>query len=181
MVGPLWLAAWVRPLEFVEIAVTAQNQLAKQEREESRAFSARPYRRSENVRVHPVVVAELEFIDVEREIFPADLMERSHDAALNQRPEAFDGVGVNVSVHIFAFAVVHHAMREVLVQIPIASVVVGGNQAHPVRYGFRDKTVKSFSICAFTYAGNHVSFTPPTPAYDCFPMPACPAHVATSA
>jgi hypothetical protein len=47
-------------------------------------------RRPEDVRVLPVVVAELELGNVQRQILVTDLVETAHDAALNQRPEAFD-------------------------------------------------------------------------------------------
>ena len=46
------------------------------------AWSARLNRRSENVRVHPIVIPELELINVERKILVAYFMERADDAAL---------------------------------------------------------------------------------------------------
>ena len=53
------------------------------------------YRRSENIRVEAVVVAELKFRDVQRHIFGADFVERADHAALEDRPEAFNRVGVD--------------------------------------------------------------------------------------
>lgn len=50
---------------------------------------------SKNIRVHSVVVAELKFRDVERHVFGAHLVERADRAAFEDRPEAFDGVGVD--------------------------------------------------------------------------------------
>jgi hypothetical protein len=47
-------------------------------------------RRSEDVCILPIVVAALKFRDIERQIFAADFVEASHDAALNQRPNAFN-------------------------------------------------------------------------------------------
>ena len=47
-------------------------------------------RRSEDVRIFSIVVAELKFRDAKRQIFAADFVEASHDAALNQRPKAFN-------------------------------------------------------------------------------------------
>ena len=40
----------------------------------------------------PVVVPELKFGNVQMQIFLADLMERPNDAALQDRPEAFDRI-----------------------------------------------------------------------------------------
>jgi hypothetical protein len=57
--------------------------------------SASSYRCSENVRVLAIVVAELKFGKVQRKILLADVMEVSHDSALQQRPERFDIVRMN--------------------------------------------------------------------------------------
>jgi hypothetical protein len=54
----------------------------------SSCASAPRYGGSEDVGIIPIVVSELEFRDVQRQIFPADLVERAHDAALQERPEA---------------------------------------------------------------------------------------------
>ena len=48
---------------------------------------ASPNRGAEDIRILPVVVAEPELGDVQRQVIGADLVERANDAALNQRPE----------------------------------------------------------------------------------------------
>lgn len=53
--------------------------------------SASCYGVAENVGVMPVIVAELEFRDIERKIFAANLVKTAHDAALNQGPKALEG------------------------------------------------------------------------------------------
>lgn len=58
-------------------------------------ISASLDRRSENIRVLPVIVAELELGDIERHIFTAHFVERSDNAALEDRPETLDGLSVN--------------------------------------------------------------------------------------
>ena len=52
-------------------------------------------RRSENIAVRAVVVAELEFGDVKRKIFFADFVECTDDATLHQRPEPLNGLGMD--------------------------------------------------------------------------------------
>ena len=42
-----------------------------------------------------VIVAELELRDVQRQVFRADFVERAHDAALEDAPEAFNRIGVD--------------------------------------------------------------------------------------
>jgi hypothetical protein len=61
----------------------------------NRMYLTSPYRRFENVRILPVVIAELELGNIERHIFPAHFVERADHAALENRPEALDGLGVN--------------------------------------------------------------------------------------
>ena len=69
--------------------------------------SAPRYGGAENVKIVPIVVPELEFRDVQRQIFAADLVERAHDTALQQRPKAVDCLGVDNAVHIAAGRVPH--------------------------------------------------------------------------
>jgi hypothetical protein len=57
-------------------------------------LSASPNCRPEDVRVLPIVVAELELGNIERHIFAAHFVERTDHATLENRPEAFDGLCV---------------------------------------------------------------------------------------
>jgi hypothetical protein len=43
---------------------------------------------SEDIRVPPIVITELELCNIERHIFPAHFVERADAAALEDRPEA---------------------------------------------------------------------------------------------
>ena len=63
----------------------------------SRAFraSAQFYRGFKDFGVLPAVVAPFEFRDVERQILGANMTEAAHDAALQQRPEAINGLSVD--------------------------------------------------------------------------------------
>jgi hypothetical protein len=83
--------------------------------------SAGCYRSTEDVLVIPVVVPELELRDVERQVFPADLVVRADHAALEQRPEAFNRVGVDCADHVLLGGVVDGLVRE-----GFAKPVVGG-------------------------------------------------------
>jgi hypothetical protein len=68
-------------------------------------------RRSENVRVLPVVISELELGNIQRHIFAAHFVERADHAALEDRPEAFDGLSMDRAYNILAFGMVNDAMR----------------------------------------------------------------------
>ena len=57
-------------------------------------FSASLDRHPANIFVLPIVVPELEFRNIERQILGRYLVERAHDPALQDRPESLDGVGM---------------------------------------------------------------------------------------
>ena len=61
----------------------------------SSCASASCYSRPEDIHIFAVVVAELEFRDVQRQVLLADFMEAADDAALKDRPEALDRIGMD--------------------------------------------------------------------------------------
>ena len=73
--------------------------------------STSPYRRSENVSIRAVIISELELRDIQREILFADFVESADHAALNQRPETFDGVGVDRADNVFVLGVIDGLVR----------------------------------------------------------------------
>jgi hypothetical protein len=136
---------------------------------------------AKDVRIVPIIVAEFELINVERKIFARNFMERSYNSPFDQRPEALYGLSMDIAVNVFAFPMMNHAMREVLIEIPIAFVVIGRNQADLMRYGFLNESVKSIAIRAVDHSCNHVSFALHGADYDALAVSASPAKVATSA
>jgi hypothetical protein len=87
--------------------------------------SASCYGGPENIRIVTVVLPELKFIQVEREIFLADIVIRPDDSALEQSPEAFDIVGVNFTANVLALAVVHGFMADATPQVVVALILIG--------------------------------------------------------
>jgi hypothetical protein len=75
--------------------------------------------RSENVRIFPIVVAELKLRNVQRHVFGAHFVERAHHAALEDRPEAFDCLSVNRTDDVLALGVVNGRVRIFLVRQPV--------------------------------------------------------------
>jgi hypothetical protein len=117
--------------------------------------SATRYRRAENVRVASVVISELKFGDVQRQIFTADFVEASHDAALQERPKAVNCLRMHNAVNILASAVPHGLM---LFQLPVARMFICRNQANFLRDRFADEAVQSVSVGMFDYAGDNIAF-----------------------
>ena len=80
-------------------------------------------RGTKDVRIQTVVISKFKLVDVQMQILFAHLMERAHDATLDDRPEAFDGVGVNGSADIFAVGMMDHTVRNSGIDGAIAFVV----------------------------------------------------------
>ena len=115
-------------------------------------------RRSEDVRILPIVVAELEFSDVEWQILFADLMEASHDTALNQRPETLDCLCVNRADDVMSVNMANDAVRKPLSEIVIGIVIVGAKQAYFGGNGLADKFVNRCLICAKHDTSDYIAF-----------------------
>jgi len=85
----------------------------------------------------PVVVAELKLSDIQVKVFFANLVEGADAAALDQRPEAFDRVGVQGTNNMFADSMIDACVRIALLgQAFVARPLVGAEQAYLVRDGF---------------------------------------------
>jgi hypothetical protein len=112
--------------------------------------------RSENVRVPPVVVAELEFGDIERHIFAAHFVECTDHTALKDRPEAFDGLSVDCANDILPPRVINSRVRIILVERIVARILIGTKQADFMGYGFADEGGESGGIHVRNHAGDDI-------------------------
>jgi len=113
--------------------------------------------RSENVRVLPVVITELELSNIERHIFAAHFMERADHATFEDRPEAFDGLSVNCADDVLASGVVNGGVRIFLAEFVVSGPLISAKQADPVRHRFADEGGESGGIHVRDYARNHIS------------------------
>ena len=120
----------------------------------SAATSARRYVQPEWIFNILRVVSKLEFVDVERQIGRADLVEIADDTALNQRPETFDVLRVNGTNDIFFVRVPNDLMRVRLVQAVIANPFVGDEQVDLIGNAFADEAFEGFGIDAINDAGD---------------------------
>ena len=111
---------------------------------------------SENVRVLPVVVTELELGDVERHVFTAHFVERADNAALEDRPEAFDSLRVDCPYDVLAPGMVNSSVREIFVEALVSGPLIGAKQADFVRNGFSHKCIKRCSLDVSDHAGDNV-------------------------
>ncbi len=115
------------------------------------------YRRTENVGIVPVVITELKLRHVQRQVLGGDLVERAHDAALDEGLEAVNRRSVNGTDHVFALAMPNALMR-VAFQPHLAPRVVGGEQVDLGADGLADKAMQRGGIRMSHNAGDNLSF-----------------------
>jgi hypothetical protein len=109
--------------------------------------SAACYRRPENIGVVAVIISELKLRDVQRHVLGADLVECADHAAFEDRPEAFNRVGVDRADNVFVSAVPNGSVLGIFAaQRVVSAQVVSGKQAHLVRDGFANEAGQSLAV-----------------------------------
>lgn len=91
----------------------------------------------EDVGILPVIVAELKFGQVQRQILLADIVIRAHNTTFQKRPERFDVLSVNLATNILALTVAHNFM---LWNEPITGMLVCRNKVNLVRNNLAHKS-----------------------------------------
>lgn len=114
-------------------------------------------RRAENVLIHAVIVAELELRDIQRQVLLADLVEGADDATLKDRPEPFNRVRVDRTDDVLPRTVANELVREVLGEVPVAGMFVGGEKAHLVRNSLANEAIERGGIGVLNHAGDDVA------------------------
>ena len=112
-------------------------------------------RRSENVSVPPVVITELELGDIERHIFPAHFVKGANHAALENRPEPFNGLSVDCADDILASRMVNGSVREIFVEDVVCGPLIGAKQTDFMGNGFSDKCIKRCGLDVRDYPRPH--------------------------
>jgi hypothetical protein len=119
--------------------------------------SASCYRFPKDVGILAVVMTELEFRKVQRQIFLADVVVSADHATLEQAPERFDVVGVDLAANILAFAMIDGLMRDFHRSEPsVSAVLISRDQTDPIRNRSANKAVKRASIRIFDHLTDHV-------------------------
>lgn len=119
-------------------------------------FSASADCGSKDVCVLAVIIPKLELRDIERHVLPAYFMKRPYDTALQDRPEAFNRVGVDRTDDIAASAMVHGAVR-IVSDIVVGETFIRRQQADFVRNHLADEALGGLARDALENARNHVA------------------------
>src|SRR6516225_9427139 len=84
-------------------------------------------------------------------------MERTHDPALHDRPEAFDAVGVDRADDVLAASVIDRAAPVVEVEEIVSAVLIRAEQAYSPRYGFVDEAIDGRAVEFGDHLGDDVA------------------------
>src|SRR6188474_2062741 len=108
-------------------------------------------------------MTERELGNVERQIGPRDLMVRTHDPALQERPERIEVVGVDRSTDVLARTVIDRLMAiptaELAPELPVAVVLVRGEKGNVLRHGFTNESLQGLSRCRLDDLGDDLALT----------------------
>src|SRR6185369_16468178 len=115
--------------------------------------------RAENVAIKAVVVFELAFRDVQRQIFAADFVIAADDAALELRPEALNRVRVHRADHVAMRGMIDGLVVVAIAEPVIDLTLIGRDQAHSVADSFLDELLGSVAVQLVEHAGNDVATT----------------------
>jgi hypothetical protein len=119
--------------------------------------SASANRCAEDVRISAIVIPELKLGDVQRYIFDAYFMERADHAALEDGPEALDGVDVNRADDVLALIVIDRGMWILVIEIAVAAPSVRCEQADLVRHDLIDEGERGLSGYSFQNASDDIT------------------------
>jgi hypothetical protein len=112
---------------------------------------------AENIWIHSIVIAELKLGNVQRKIFVADFVKSADNAALKDRPKAFNRVCVNCADNVLAAMMVNGRMWIRLIQTAIAVPSVRRQQTDFVGYGLMYEFNSSLLRDLFQNARNDVA------------------------
>lgn len=136
------------------------------------ASSAATNRRAEDVGVKPVVVSELKFRNVQRQVLGAHFVEGANNTALQNRPEAFNRVGVdrtnNGVLGVFALGVINDAVLVAIVKAVIGAIIVRAEQTNAIGHGFFDERFDRIAFNVFDDASNDIALALHSTDHDLF-------------
>jgi hypothetical protein len=113
----------------------------------------------EYVGMLPVVMPEGEFVEVEREVVFRDVMERAHDAPLNERPEAINVRGMDFPAHVLASAMADKLVGPSILNPLIPPMLVCGNQINALRDRLMDEPIQCEHIGTLDHLRHDVALT----------------------
>ena len=133
-------------------------------------------RSPENVRVRAIVISELEFRDVERQIFATDFVEGPDHTAFDDAPKSFNRVRMNSTYDIFPARMIDYRVRVFLADFAVANPAICNQQADFVGDGFTKKGFEGRAFYVVNDASDDVAFASDSASYGNFTGSGRPWH-----
>jgi hypothetical protein len=108
-------------------------------------------------RFFSVIVAGLELRNIERHIFATHFVERSDYAALENRPESFNGLSMDCANDVLASSVIDDGVR-IISEVLIANPLISAKQTHFMGDSFSHKSFECLGLNIRDNASNYVAF-----------------------
>lgn len=121
------------------------------------ACSAFCYDIGKNVWILPVVVAIRKLRQVQRQVVFADLMEGAHHATLQQAPEGFDVVRMNVPAHVFFLGMIHDLVREGPSKALIPAMFIRRHERDALPHCLSHKLRHRHTVSGFDHFADHIA------------------------
>ena len=118
---------------------------------------------SENVGVQSVVIPELKLGNIERKILGGNLVESPDNAAFEDRPKAFDCLGMNRADNVLSGGVVNSLVRKLAVKMFVADPLIRAEQADFGGDAFAHKGFEGLGANIGDDAGHHISLAADRP------------------
>src|SRR2546422_10515794 len=123
----------------------------------SASSSASCYDLAEHIGMLPMIMSELKFSKVQRQILFAYMVKLTHNSALQQRPKTINARRVNQSAYIFALPVSNGFVVIILIKQTITRMLVGGEKRHSFVHCLTDESIKRRGICVLYHLTNHIT------------------------
>ena len=125
----------------------------------SEATSASCYDSLENIRVVTIIMPERKLRKIKREIILADVVKRTHNSALEERPKRIEVLGMNFSAHILAFSMVNGFVRIARLQVFVANPLICCDKTNFIVNRPAHEAFKRRRRGIFDYLANYIAFT----------------------
>src|SRR5439155_12383473 len=126
----------------------------------------------EQIRILPAIEPKLHLIQVGREMLRADLVPRSHDAALQEAESVLDCIGMDVrsEANIFLLGMIHGLMSiaQFSQSLWVGGQFIGDDHIHILRDIVLDISGQSSALCILGMKESQVAIALPDADYDRF-------------
>jgi hypothetical protein len=151
------MAILVEQTDATELVRWRRSQIA--ETFASVRVSAPSYRFAENIGFVPIVESKLKLIQIQRQIFLADVMVRSDDATLQQRPERFHCVCMRDASYVLASRMINELMLAIVDADGIVSAKLIRDYERCVSLGYlANESSQRVGIGTLNHLANYIPF-----------------------